>query len=318
MTNKTYQFNIGVDIAKHKLDVSFSDQRVVSFENNQSAFKLLLKEIENKSQTRVVMEATGGYEKPLAHFLQDHGVAVSIINAKRVRDYAKALGLLAKNDVIDAKVIRMFADAVNPKLLPAANDTQQALDAQVHRREQLVKQRAMEKQHLETVGNKDAVRSIKRTITFLDKEIERIEKTIKALIKADSTLTEKVDRLSAIKGIGDITALTLIADLPELGQLSNKEISALVGVAPFCRDSGTQKGKRTTWGGRIQVRSILYMAALSAVQYNPPLKAFYNRLLMKGKTKKVALVACMRKLLTVANSMLRNNTEWNPNHGKLA
>ena len=266
----------------------------------------------------MVMEATGGYEKPLAHFLQGQGVAVSIVNAKRVRDYAKALGLLAKNDVIDAKVIRMFADAVNPKLLPTASDTQQALDAQVHRREQLVKQRAMEKQHLETVGNKDAVRSIKRTIAFLDKEIERIEKAIKALIKTDPTLTEKVDRLSGIKGIGDITALTLIADLPELGELTNKEISALVGVAPFCRDSGTQKGKRTTWGGRIQVRSILYMAALSAVQYNPPLKAFYNRLLMKGKTKKVALVACMRKLLTVANSMLRNNTEWNPNHGKLA
>jgi len=267
MTNIIYQFNIGVDVAKQKLDVSFSDQRVVSFENNLSGFKLLLKEIENKSQTRVVMEATGGYEKPLAHFLQDQGVAVSIVNAKRVRDYAKALGLLAKNDVIDAKVIRMFADAVNPKLLPAANDTQQALDTLVHRREQLVKQRAMEKQHLETVGNKDAVRSIKRTITFLDKELERIEKAIKALIKTDPTLTEKVDRLSAIKGIGDITALTLIADLPELGELTNKEISALVGVAPFCRDSGTQKGKRTTWGGRIQVRSILYMAALSAVQY---------------------------------------------------
>ena len=318
MTNITYQFNIGVDIAKQKLDVSFSDQRVVSFENNLSGFKLILKEIENKSQTRVVMEATGGYEKPLAHFLQGQGVAVSIVNAKRVRDYAKALGRLAKNDVIDAKVIRLFADAVNPKLLPTASDTQQALDAQVHRREQLVKQRAMEKQHLETVGNKDAVRSIKRTIAFLDKEIERIEKAIRALIRADSILTEKVERLSAIKGVGDITALTLIADLPELGQLSNKEISALVGVAPFCHDCGTQKGKRTTWGGRKQVRSILYMAVLSAVQYNPPLKAFYNRLLMKGKTKKVALVACMRKLLTVANSMLRNNTEWNLNHGKLA
>jgi len=198
------------------------------------------------------------------------------------------------------------------------SDTQQALDVLVHRREQLVKQSVMEKQHLETVGNKEAIRSIKRNINFLDKEIKRIEKAIKALINADSTLTEKVDRLSAIKGIGDITALTLIADLPELGQLTNKEISALVGVAPFCRDSGTQKGKRTTWGGRTQVRSILYMAVLSAVQYNPPLKAFYNRLLMKGKTKKVALVACMRKLLTVANSMLRNNTEWNPNHGKLA
>jgi transposase len=318
MTNITYQFNIGVDIAKQKFDVSFSDQGVASFENNPTGFKLLLKEIKIKSQTRVVMEATGGYEKPLAQFLQSQGVAVSIVNAKRVRDYAKALGKLAKNDVIDAKVIRLFADAVNPKLLSTASDAQQALDALVHRREQLVKQRAMEKQHLETIGNKEAIRSIKRNIDFLDKEIKRIEKAIKALIKANSTLTEKVDRLSAIKGIGDITALTLIADLPELGQLTNKEISALVGVAPFCRDSGAQKGKRTTWGGRTQVRSILYMAVLSAVQYNPPLKAFYNRLLINGKTKKVALVACMRKLLTVANSMLRNNTEWNPNHGKLA
>ena len=183
------------------------------------------------------MEATGGYEKPLAHFLQSQGVAVSIVNAKRVRDYAKALGILAKNDRIDAEVIRQFADAVNPKLLSTASDSQQALDALAHRREQLVKQRAMEKQHIETVGNKEAVRSIKRTINFLDKEITRIEKTI----KNDSTLTEKVDRLSAVKGIGDITALTLIADLPELGQLTNKEISALVGVAPFCRDSGNQK-----------------------------------------------------------------------------
>ena len=318
MTNITYQFNIGVDIAKQKFDVSFSDQKIASYENNLAGFKRLLQEIKDKPQTRIVMEATGGYEKPLAHFLQGQGVAVSIVNAKRVRDYAKALGLLAKNDVIDAKVIRMFADAVNPKLLPTVSDTQQALDAQVHRRDQLVKQRAMEKQHLETVGNKEAIRSIKRTIAFLDKEIARIEKTIKALIKTDPTLTEKVDRLSGVKGIGDITALTLIADLPELGQLTNKEISALVGVAPFCRDSGAQKGKRTIWGGRIQVRSILYMAALSAVQYNPPLKAFYDRLLVKGKTKKIALVPCMRKLLIVANSMLRNNTEWNPNHGKLA
>ena len=318
MMNKTYQFNIGVDIAKQKIDVSFNDQKVASFENNLAGFKLLLKEIENKPQTRVAMEATGGYEKPLAQFLQGQGIVVSIVNAKRVRDYAKALGLLAKNDVIDAKVIRLFANAVDPKLSSTASDTQQALDAQMHRREQLVKQRAVEKQHLETVGNKDAVRSIKRTIAFLDKEIERIEKAIKALISADSVLTEKVDRLSGIKGVGDVTALTLIADLPELGQLTNKEISALVGVAPFCRDSGTQKGKRTTWGGRTQVRSILYMSTLSAVQYNPPLKAFYNRLLMKGKAKKVALVACMRKLLTIANSMLRNNTTWNPNHGKLA
>lgn len=298
--------------------MSFSDQKTASFENNLAGFKPLLKELKNKSQTRVVMEATGGYEKPLAHFLQSQGLAVSIVNAKRVRDYAKALGRLAKNDRLDAEVIRLFAEAVNPHVLATSSDTQQALDALVHRREQLVKQRAMEKQHAETVGHKEAVRSIKRTIDYLDKEIRRIEQAIKALIDAEPALTEKVERLSAVKGIGDISALTLIADLPELGQLTNKEISALIGVAPFCRDSGTLKGKRTTWGGRAQVRSILYMAALSAVQFNPPIKTFYNRLVKNGKTKKVALVAAMRKLLITLNSMLRNNTEWNPEHGKLA
>lgn len=318
MTNKTYSFNVGVDISKQKLDVSFSDQKTASFENNFAGFKQLLKELKNKSQTRVVMEATGGYEKPLALFLQSQGIAVSIVNAKRVRDYAKALGRLAKNDRLDAEVIRLFAEAVNPQVLATSSDTQQALDALVRRREQLVKQRTMEKQHAETVGNKEAVRSIKRTIDFLDKEIARIEQAIKALINADSALVEKVDRLSAVKGIGDITALTLIADLPELGQITNKEISALVGVAPFCRDSGTLKGKRTTWGGRTQVRSILYMAALSAVQFNPPIKTFYNRLVKNGKTKKVALVASMRKLLIIINSMLRNNSDWNPEYGKLA
>jgi transposase len=318
MTNKTNYINVGVDVAKQKLDVSFDGQGTVSFENNLTGFKLLLKALENKSGARVVMEATGGYEKPLVHFLQGQGVAVSVVNAKRVRDYAKALGRLAKNDSIDAQVIRLFADAVNPQAMQTTSDTQQSLDALAHRREQLVKQRAMEKQHLETVGNKEAVRSIKRNIDFLDKEIGRIEQAIKALINSDPALTEKLSRLSAVKGIGDITALTLLADLPELGQLTNKEISALVGVAPFCRDSGTLKGKRTTWGGREQVRSMLYMAVLSAVKYNPPIKAFYNRLLTNGKTKKVALVAAMRKLLITINSMLRNNTDWNPEHGKLA
>ena len=318
MTNKTYHFNIGVDIAKQKFDVSFGDQRMASFENNLDGFKRLLKELKNKSETRVVMEATGGYEKPLAQFLQSQGIAVSIVNAKRVRDYAKALGRLAKNDRLDAQVIRLFAEAVDPSIMAIVSDTQQALDALVHRRDQLVKQRAMEKQHLETVGNKEAVRSIKRTLDYLDKEIKRIEQAIKALIDAEPALTEKVERLSAVKGIGDISALTLIADLPELGRITNKEISALVGVAPFCRDSGTLKGKRTTWGGRAQVRSILYMAALSAVQFNPPIKAFYSRLVKNGKTKKVALVASMRKLLITLNSMPRNNTEWNPEHGNLA
>jgi transposase len=223
MTNKTYLINVGVDISKLKLDVALSDQQAASFDNNQKGFECFLKGLKNQSETRVVMEATGGYEKPLARFLHSQGIAVSIVNAKRVRDYAKALGKLAKNDRIDAEVIRLFAEAVDPSVMATPSDTQQSLDALVHRREQLVKQRAMEKQHLETVGNKEAVRSIKRTLAYLDKEIKRIEQAIKALIDAEPTLTEKVERLSAVKGIGDISALTLIADLPELGLLTNQE-----------------------------------------------------------------------------------------------
>lgn len=308
MTKITYKFNIGIDVSKQKLDVSFNDQETAEFDNNPKGFKRLLKHIKNKQTARVVMEATGGYERLLAAFLQKEGLAVSIVNPKRVRDYAKALGQLAKTDEIDSHIIRLFAEAINPQVTQGKSVLQQSLDSITHRRGQLVKQRAMEKQHLETATNKETVRSINRILKFLDKEI----------IQSDPILKKKVDRLVAIKGIGPVVALTLMADLPELGTLSNKEISALVGVAPFCRDSGTMKGKRTVWGGRAQVRSILYMAALSAVNHNAPIKEFYERLIRNGKPKKTALVACMRKLLTVANSMIKNNTEWNPNHGKLA
>lgn len=311
--NKIYQYNIGVDVSKHKLDVSLSDQIVFSLDNDPKGFQQLLKQITDRSSMRVVMEATGGYERPLAVFLQAHGVDVSIVNAKRVRDYAKALGKLAKTDLIDAQVIRQFSAAVNPQVTSPKTETQQALDALRRRRDQLVKQRAMEKQHLETATNKETLQSIKRLIKLFSQEIERLEKKINELIASDSTLQEKVNRLITVKGFGPIVALTLTADLPELGTLSHKEISALVGVAPFCRDSGAMKGKRSIWGGRSSARSALYMAALSAIHHNPPIKAFYERLLQKGKAKKTALVACMRKLLIVANSMIRNNADWNPN-----
>jgi len=318
MAKIAYQFNIGIDVSKQKLDVSYNDKKIAVFDNTPQGFKQLLKSITNKQNTRIVMEATGGYERPLAHFLQDQNIAVSIVNAKRVRDFAKALGRLAKTDEIDSHVIRLFAETINPHCIERKSRSQQSLDSLVHRRDQLVKQRAMEKQHLETVVNKDAERSIRRNIKFLDKEIERIENKIKELINSNKPLKSKVERLETIKGVGAIVALTLMADLPELGTLSNKEISALVGVAPFCRDSGTMKGKRTIWGGRAQVRTILYMAALSARNHNAPIKAFYERLIGNGKSKKTALVACMRKLLIMANSMIKNNQDWNPDHGKLA
>lgn len=318
MTNKTYTFNIGIDISKKTLDVSFNAQETTNFDNNLSGFKQLLKQIKDKQATRVVMEATGGYEKALVDFLQKKGVAVTIVNAKRVRDYAKALGKWAKTDKIDSHVIRLFAEAIDPEISEPKSKLQQSLDSLMQRRRQLVEQRKKEKQHLETVTDKDAQRSIVRNIKFLDKEIEKIEKKLNEQIKSDTVVQEKVDRLLTLKGVGDVATFSFVADLPELGRLSNKEISALVGVAPFCRDSGSMQGKRTIWGGRSEVRSVLYMATLSAVKYNAPIKVFYERLLRNGKTKKTALVACMRKLLTVANSMLKNNTDWNPEHGKLA
>lgn len=318
MMTKTYEYNIGVDISKQKLDISLNDQRVINTGNDPKGFEQFLKRIDKPLLTRVVMEATGGYEKPLAAFLQTQGIDVSVVNPKRVRDYARALGQLAKTDTIDAHIIRLFADTVNPLVMPQKSETQQTLDALTSRRSQLVKQRSMEKQHLETATHQEAVGSIKRIIKLLDNEIEQIEKHLNALIAADDALQEKVDRLKTVKGIGPIVALTLVTDLPELGALNHKEISALVGVAPFCRDSGSLKGKRTIWGGRASVRSALYMAAVSAINHNPPIKAFYERLLQKGKAKKTALVACMRKLLIVVNSMIKNNTDWNSNYEKLA
>jgi len=318
MTNVSYTFNIGIDISKKKLDVSFSDNKTACYDNDLNGFKQLLKQISDKGRTRVAMEATGGYERSLVQFLQEKGIAVSVVNAKRVRDYAKALGKLAKTDKIDSHVIRLFTETINPNVTEQLSESQQSLDSLTSRRNQLVKQRAIEKQHLETVINKETKRSINRTIKFLDKEIGIIEEKINKLIDLDSNLKEKVNRLTTIKGIGPVVAVTIVSDIPELGALSNKEISALVGVAPFCRDSGGMRGKRTIWGGRSQVRSVLYIATLSAVKYNPAIKVFYERLVNKGKPKKTALVACMRKLIIVVNSMIRNNMEWNPHHGELA
>ena len=318
MTNIIYTFNIGVDISKKKLDVSYNANETACYANDLQGFKKLLNSISDKKVTRVAMEATGGYERPLVQFLQEKGIVVSVVNAKRVRDYAKALGKLAKTDKIDSHVIRLFSEAINPAVTEKLSDSQQSLDGLNLRRTQMVKLRSMEKQHVETVTNKDSKRSIARTIKFLGEEIKKIEEKINQLINADNAIKEKVNRLTTIKGIGPVVALAFVAELPELGMLSNKEMSALVGVAPFCRDSGSMRGKRTIWGGRSQVRSVLYMATLSAVRHNPAIKVFYDRLVNKGKPKKTALVACMRKIVTIANSMIKNNEDWNSDHGKLA
>ena len=313
MTKTTQLKMIGVDVAKLKLDICMPDNSFITIDNDEASFKQLIKTIPDIQAVCFVMEATGGYEKRLVNFLLSKGIAVSVVNAKRVRDYAKAIGQHAKNDRIDAQVIRQYGEIAQPKQRESRSKKAHQLEALVKRRDQLVKQRTVEKQHLEAANDPYSTRSIKKFIKSFDQEIERIEAKIKKLIETDEALQQHIEQLTQVDGIGTVTASTLIAQLPELGQLSNKQISALVGVAPFCKDSGTMKGRRIVWGGRALVRSTLYMATLTAVRYNAPIRAFYQRLIANGKLKKVALVACMRKLLVILNAMTKKGSEWNPN-----
>ncbi len=266
-------------------------------------------------EVHFVMEATGGYERKFARFLLSKSISVSVVNAKRVRDYAKAMGKLAKNDAIDAQVIRAFAKAINLVFLEEKSDKDYKLEGLVKRQQQLIKLQTIEKQHLETATGKIVIRSINTVIKLLEKQIVSTEKMIVTLMENTEDHHERKKLLLGVQGIGERTASTLLIQLPELGKLSNKQISALLGVAPFSNDSGPRTGKKQIWGGRKIVRSSLYMPMLNAIQYNPVIKAFYKRLVARGKIRKVAVIACMRKLLTIINSMLRNNTEWNPKYG---
>jgi len=305
---------IGIDVAKLKLDVAFNERLLLTVDNLEDGFKQILTQIARPKSVCFVLEATGGYEKRFVSFLLSKQLAVCVVNAKRVRDYAKAIGQHAKTDRIDAQVIRQYAEIIQPKPNEQRTEEAQKLEALIKRRDQLVRQRAIEKQHLEAVSDKESIRSIKKFIIAFDQEISRIETLIQKLITQNATLSKHRAQLGQVHGIGMVTVTTLLAQLPELGQLSNKQISALVGLAPFCRDSGGVKGKRMIWGGRALVRSTLYMATLSAVRYNKPIKIFYDRLLARGKLKKVVLVACMRKLLTILNAKVKNGTDWNPNY----
>jgi transposase len=305
---------IGVDVAKLKLDVAINERHLLTVGNLEDGFKQILAQIARPKSVCFVLEATGGYEKPFVTFLLSKQLAVCVVNAKRVRDYAKAIGQHAKTDRIDAQVIRQYAEVIRPKPNEQRTEEAQKLEALIKRRDQLVRQRAIEKQHLEAVSDKESIRPIKKFIIAFDQEISRIEALIQKLITQNATLSKHRAQLGQVQGIGMVTVTTLLAQLPELGQLSNKQISALVGLAPFCRDSGRVKGKRMIWGGRALVRSTLYMATLSAVRYNKPIKIFYDRPLARGKLKKVVLVACMRKLLTILNAMVKNGTDWNPNY----
>ena len=259
----------------------------------------------------VVIEATGRYEKAVALALVDAGYLVSVVNPRQVRDFAKALGILAKTDRIDARVIARFGEQVRPRALAQMHEKQDELDQLVTRRRQLIASRTAEKNRTGTVTAKVVRKSLQKIVDQLSKEIRRIDSEISRLIKSDEEWKGRSELLQSAPGVGEVTATTLIAEVPELGQLNRQKISALVGVAPFNRDSGQFRGRRTIFGGRRAVRSALYMAALAARRCNPVIREFADRLEAQGKLPKVILVACMRKLLVILNSMVKTNTHWN-------
>lgn len=300
---------IGIDVSKAHLDVAIEDASPERFENTSSGIKALIKRLQAEGDCFVVMEATGGLQFPLAVALSEAGLLVAVVNPRQVRDFARAMGYLAKTDAIDAGVIQQFAARIKPEPRPLRDEETRELSDLVTRREQLITMLTAEKNRLQT-ATKRVRKDIKAHIKWLEKRLSDVDDDLRRAIKTSSLWRAKDNLLQSVPGVGPTSSAKLISSLPELGQLNRRQIAALVGLAPFNRDSGAFRGRRSIWGGRAQVRSVLYMAALSAARFNPVIRTFYQRLLEKGKRKKVALTACMRKLLIILNTMVKNNTHW--------
>ena len=301
---------VGIDVSKDWLDVALGSDslRIV---NEVAGISELIDRLRNIGAQLVVMEATGGYETQAASAIAGAGLRLAVVNPRQVRDFAKATGRLAKNDRIDAHVIAAFGEAVDPQITRLPDEDVLELQGLLARRSQLVAMRVQESNRLALM--KGAMRKqIKSHIAWLDKAIDEVSTDLTARLRTSAAWREKDELLRSLKGVGPVTSGTLMASLPELGVLDRRSIAALVGLAPFNRDSGTFRGRRAIWGGRAQVRHILYMAATSAVRSNPVIKTFYERMIARGKPHKVAMVACMRKMLTILNAMARNNTRWAP------
>lgn len=300
---------VGIDVAKDTLEVFITPDTRKSFLNTTEDRTELARLLKEMHPALVVLEATGGYEIPLVETLALLSLKVVVINPKQIRDFAKATGRLAKTDVIDAEMIARFGSAIRPAVRPLKDSDAQRLQALVARRRQLVEMVTMETMRLGTASSWTRP-DIEAHIAWLTECITKVGKDIASFIRKTPLWREKEDLLTTFKGIGSLSACILLARLPELGWLNRKKIAALVGLAPLNRDSGKYRGRRTIFGGRADVRSALYMAALSAIRFNPPIKAFYERLIHAGKLPKVALIACMHKMLIILNAMVRTNTPW--------
>lgn len=305
---------VGVDIAKDSFDAYFSDtEKWLTTTNDQTGFRQLLGELPAAGSCLVVVEATGGYQRELVAELIAAGHPVAVVNPRQVRDFARGLGILAKTDRIDARVIARFGQQAQPRPTKKLSKNQEELQQLAVRRRQLIDLRTAEKNRLPLARSQSVIQSIRDTIKQLQETIQQIEKEINGLVESDDQLQSQATLMQSVPGIGAITAASLLAELPELGQLNRQEIAALAGLAPFNRDSGKFQGRRSIWGGRAAVRKALYMAALTARRCNPVIRAFALRLEAAGKPFKVVITACMRKLLVILNTIVKNNTNWKLN-----
>lgn len=302
---------VGIDVSKARLDLAFSEgsgSKVVL--NEPKPIERLAAELVKRRPKLIVMEASGGYERVVAAALLEAGLPVAVVNPRQVRDFAKATGRLAKTDQIDAQVLVHFGVAINPRLSPMPDEQQRALQELMVRRRQLVAMWTSESNRLGTAVSERARTSHERLIESIDRELDDLDGDIGRLIAASPAWQERVDLLTSVPGIGDKTAWSLVAEMPELGSCSRQEIAALAGLAPMNRDSGKSSGRRSIRGGRAPVRTALYMATVASVRCNPVIGGMYRRLKAAGKPSKVALTACMRKMLIILNAIVREKSAW--------
>lgn len=305
---------VGIDVAKGELVVAaLPGDESWAVENDEKGVGALVERLKRETLALIVLEATGGYELKAVSALAAEALPVVVVNPRQVRDFARSTGQLAKTDRIDARMLALFGERVRPEVRVLADEDQRSLDQLLTRRRQVLEMLTSERNRLGQVsgrGAKVVKKSLKSHIAYLERELRVSDTELSEMIRSSALWRERDDLLQSVPGVGRVVSLTLLAELPELGRLNRKEIAKLVGVAPLARDSGTMRGKRIVYGGRASVRAALYMGALVATKYNPVIRALYQRLLTAGKAKKVALVACMRKLLTILNAMAKNNERW--------
>jgi transposase len=315
----TARVYVGVDVSKDRLDVCLrwsepeSREELFAVAHDEAGIDTLVSGLVKERPMLVLLEATGGFERAAVGALAAEGLPVAVVNPRQVRDFARATGRLAKTDRIDARVLARFAEAIRPSPKPVPDDEIRALQGILARRRQLLGMLTAENNRLPT-ATKPVAKRIAAHIRWLEKELSRTDGDLEEAIKSSSALSENEELLRSVPGVGPVLARTLLAEVPELGALTHKRVAALVGVAPLNRDSGTLRGRRSIWGGRAEVRAALYMGALVAARRNPAIKEFYERLVAAGKPKKVALVACMRKLLLILNAILKHHTPWRSPH----